>query len=506
MEKLLHRSFAVAIVLLVLGAVTVFAGGRTVTWSYTQEPPNWDYRTTGLTAVTAPLLLNVWETLIQLEADGTSVGLLAKSWDESSDGLKVTFNLRQGVKFHDGSDFTAADVVYSMNSNKKASVDRTKTPYLNVTDAKAIDDYTVQVTLAKPDIRFIYNMSDRAGIMVPEGFFEANDEATTVIGTGPYVFAEYRIDQDLTMTRFEDYWGDKPYFKKAVHRFIPDETAAINALLGGDLDFVASVIAEGMDRVFTVSKNNDNIELMLIPGTEVSYWLLDTNVEAFQDIRVRQAIQHGHNRQAHIDAATAGTATSSASMAVPSGVAWDSNYTPYPYNPAKAVQLLEEAGYGPGELVLDFPFANVAWHTVMAQVFQAEMAEVGITIKLRSLDLATWLDQVNTQGQYEIFQITSGAPLTNYGCGRNRQQFGRGNQAFCDEKMDELIANVEAQSDWGAYVAAQHELHDYVAHQGWIFATKKPNVPVLYNSKLVGIKEHRLPDIHIYIGDLRRAD
>ena len=506
MEKLLHRSFAVAIVLLVLGAATVFAGGRTVTWSYSQEPPNWDYRTTGLTAVTAPLLLNVWETLIQLEADGTSVGLLAKSWDESSDGLKVTFNLRQGVKFHDGSDFTAADVVYSMNSNKKASVDRTKTPYLNVTDAKAIDDYTVQVTLAKPDIRFIYNMSDRAGIMVPKGFFEANDEATTVIGTGPYVFAEYRIDQDLTMTRFEDYWGDKPYFKTAVHRFIPDETAAINALLGGDLDFVASVIAEGMDRVFTVSKNNDNIELMLVPGTEVSYWLLDTNVEAFQDIRVRQAIQHGHNRQAHIDAATAGTATPSASMAVPSGVAWDSNYTPYPYNPAKAVQLLKEAGYGPGELVLDFPFANVAWHTVMAQVFQAEMAEVGITIKLRSLDLATWLDQVNTQGQYEIFQITSGAPLTNYGCGRNRQQFGRGNQAFCDEKMDELIANVEAQSDWGAFVAAQHELHDYVAHQGWIFATKKPNVPVLYNSKLVGIKEHRLPDIHIYIGDLRRAD
>ena len=113
MEKLLHRSFAVAIVLLVLGAVTVFAGGRTVTWSYSQEPPNWDYRTTGLTAVTAPLLLNVWETLIQLEADGTSVGLLAKSWDESSDGLKVTFNLRQGVKFHDGSDFTAAGVSIS---------------------------------------------------------------------------------------------------------------------------------------------------------------------------------------------------------------------------------------------------------------------------------------------------------------------------------------------------------------------------------------------------------
>ena len=115
--------------------------------------------------------------------------------------------------------------------------------------------------------------------------------------------------------------------------------------------------------------------------------------------------------------------------------------------------------------MLDFPFANVAWHTVMAQVFQAEMAEIGVTINLRSLDLATWLDQVNTQGQYEIFQITSGAPLTNYGCGRNRQPFGMGDVP-CDERMDELIAKVEAQSDWDAYVAAQRELHDYVADQG----------------------------------------
>ena len=110
------------------------------------------------------------------------------------------------------------------------------------------------------------------------------------------------------------------------------------------------------------------------------------------------------------------------------------------------------------------------------------------TINLRSLDLATWLDQVNTQGQYEIFQITSGAPLTNYGCGRNRQPFGKDYSAFCDEQMDALIANVEAQSEWDAYVAAQRELHDYVADQGWIFATKKPNVPVLYRSDLVGIK------------------
>ncbi len=479
--------------------------GTTLTYSYSQEPPNWDYTETGLTAVTAPLLLNVWETLVRLEADGSLVPVLAESWDVSADGLTVTFDLRQGVKFHDGSDFTSADVVYSMNANGQASVDRTAGPYGSVAAVQAAGDHAVEVTLNAPSLTFVNTMADRAGIMVPENFFEDNDAATTVIGTGPYAFAEYRIDQDLTMTRFEDYWGDKPFFETVIQRFIPDETAAINALLGGELDMVASVIAEGMDRVFAVSGENDGIELVLLPGTEVSYWLLDTNVPEFQDPRVRQAIQHGHNRTAHIDAATAGTATPSCSMAVPSGIAWDSDYCPYPYDPAKAVELLAEAGFGPGELVLDFPFANVAWHTVMAQVFQAEMAEIGVTIELRSLDLATWLDQVNTQGQYQVFQITSGAPLVNYGCDRGRQQFGRGNQAFCDEGMDELIAAVEAQSDYDDYVAAQRALHDYVADQGWIFATKKPNVPVLYRSDLLGIKQHRLPDIHIYVGDMRWA-
>jgi peptide/nickel transport system substrate-binding protein len=261
-----------------------------------------------------------------------------------------------------------------------------------------------------------------------------------------------------------------------------------------------------MDRVFSVSENNDNIELILIPGTEVSYWALRPGVEAFNDERVRQAIQHGHNRRSHIDAATAGTATESASMAVPGGIAWDSDYIPYPYDPGKAVELLAAAGFGPNELVLDFPFANVAWHTVMAQVFQAEMAEIGVTINLRSLDLATWLDQVNAQGQYEVFQITDGAPLTNFGCGRNRQPFGMEYSAFCDDEMEALIAKVEAQSDWNSYVVAQRELHDHVADAGWIFATKKPNVPVLYRSDLVGMKEHRLPDIHIYAGDLRWAE
>jgi peptide/nickel transport system substrate-binding protein len=474
--------------------------GTTLTYAYPQEPPNWNYWETGLSAVTAPLLLNVYETLVRMEADGAPVPLLAESWDVSDDGLTVTFNIRQGVTFHDGSELTSADVVYSMNMNAESGIGTASVAYAPVSDIQATDDYTVEVTLEEPSQSFLTRLADRAGIVVPENFFEDNDAGTTVIGTGPYSFGEYRIDQDLVLNRFDGYWGELPYFETVIQRFIPDETAALNALLGGEIDMVASVIGEGMDRVSSLA-DDPNLTVDLLPGTEVSYWALNTNVEVFQDIRVRQAIQHGHDRQSHIDAATAGTAIPSCTMAVPAGVAWDTDYCPYPYDPDRARELLEEAGAT--DLILDFPFANVAWHTVMAQIFQAEMAEIGITIELRSQDLATWLDQTNTQSQYEVFQITSGATIDQYGCGRNRQPFGREEAAFCDDTMDAMIAELDSILDRDEYIQAQIEIHEYVADQGWIFATKKPTTPVVYRSDLVGLKQHRLPTIHIDLRGLR---
>lgn len=476
--------------------------GTTLVYAYPQEPPNWNYWETALTAVTGPLLMNVWETLAEFEADGTPVPLLAESWEISDDGTVITLHLQEGVVFHDGSDMTSADVVYSLNKNAESGVPRVSS-YLNtVTGIEAIDDYTVEITLEAPSQKFLTGLANRAGIVVPENFFEDNDAATTVIGTGPYTFGEYRIDQDLTLNRFDDYWGELPYFETVVQRFIADETASINALLAGELDMVGTVNAEGMDRLDTIASEDNGIALTLVPGTEVSYWALNTNVEAFQDIRVREAIQRGHNRQSHVDAATAGTAMVSCNMAVPSGVPWDTDYCPYDYDPTRAMELLEEAGVT--DLVVDFPFANVAWHTVMAQLFQAEMAEIGVTVDLRSQDLATWLDQTNTQGQYEVFQITSGATLDQYRCGGGRQPFGHEDQtAFCDETMDEMIDALDSILDYDEYIAAQKELHDYVADQGWIWATKKPVAPQLNREDLVGFKDHRLPEPHIDVTELQ---
>jgi peptide/nickel transport system substrate-binding protein len=186
-------------------------------------------------------------------------------------------------------------------------------------------------------------------------------------------------------------------------------------------------------------------------------------------------------------------------------VPWDTDECPYPYDPDMARSLLEEAGVT--DLEVDFPYPEAAWHPIMAQVFQAEMADIGITVNLQNQDLATWLDQVNTQGQFDIYQITAGWTLPEFACAAGLQPFGHPDQVdFCDEGMDALIEGIDAIVDYDEYVARQQELDRYVAEQGWIFATKKPNVPTLFRSDLVGLVEHRLPDIHIDVRGLHWAE
>ena len=120
-----------------------------------------------------------------------------------------------------------------------------------------------------------------AGYIVPENFFEDYDPETQMIGTGPYVFGEYKPDTSLTMTRFDDYWGDKPYFTDLTWLFVDDETAALNGLEAGDYDIVAAVVGEGMDRVHSFEDNPDF--QVAFDSSEVSYMFLNVNKPEFQD-------------------------------------------------------------------------------------------------------------------------------------------------------------------------------------------------------------------------------
>ena len=172
------------------------------------------------------------EPLVEVLEDGSLAPLLATSWDISDDGLTVTFNIRE-AKFSDGTSLDAEDVVYSLLKNKESPLAQLSVPLRAIDSVTALDDRTVQLSLSAPSRRLLRELGKRAGVIVPKGAFETLDVAREVVGTGPYVFAEYNPGVDVKLLRNDDYWGEAPYFEKVTHRFIPNETAAINALLAG---------------------------------------------------------------------------------------------------------------------------------------------------------------------------------------------------------------------------------------------------------------------------------
>ncbi|MBM3521400.1 MAG: ABC transporter substrate-binding protein [Alphaproteobacteria bacterium] len=463
------------------------AQSTTLTWSHPQEPPNWNYWGTGASALAVPTFHNVLEPLVELLGDGSVAPLLAESWEISADGLVYVFKLR-AAKFHDGSNFGAGDVVYSILKNKDSPLAPTRTPLAPMKSVEKVDDRTVKITLTAPSQRLLKELGQGAGIIVPEGSHEKLDLRKQMIGTGPYVFGEYRPDVSLTLTRFAGYWGEKPAFERIVHRFIPDETAAINALLAGEIDMVASVFGEGLDRL-KVFANNPRFKVLIPAPMEINYMFLSTKNAVLRDIRVRQAIAHAINRPDYLDGAQASYGKTTCQWVIPSSEPWNSGYCPYPHDPRKARALLAAAGHS--RLELDFPFVTVAEHPVIKDIAVEQLAAVGITLKPRALDLATYLEQVFTNGSYEISNLTSGVKAESYVCKGGRQPLGRPDSVVCDEKFDALVTKSDRILDAQEYKKTMAEMTAALADSAWVIPIHQKSTPTLTRAELVGHKDYR---------------
>jgi peptide/nickel transport system substrate-binding protein len=461
--------------------------GTTLTLTLPQEPESWNYWEVGANALRVPTFYNVQETLLENLPDGTIQPMLAEAYEVSDDGLNVTFTIRE-AKFHDGTDLDSADVVYSMNKNAESPLGKLSTAYGNVATVEAVDPRTVKVTLKNPSASFLEEMGNSAGYIVPEDAHETYDLASEMPGTGPYVFGEYKPDTSLTMTRFADYWGDKPYFENLNWLFVDDETAALNGLEAGDYDVVTGVLAEGIDRVATFD-SDPKFQVVFELGGEVSYTFLNVNMPELQDIRVRQAIAHAIDRQPHIDAALAGYGDPTCLMAVPYSVPYNSDYCPYPYDVEKAKSLLADAGVP--NLTIDFPFVTVAYHPTVMEILVAQLADVGITATTRGEDLTTWLDRTWTQGNYEMSQITDSAPISQFGCKGGREPLGKSSELCIPEFEDKLAAS-DKFTDRDEYIAAMADLTNTFTDLAWVIPMFAPKTPQVARGDLEGIQSVRI--------------
>lgn len=370
------------------------------------EPPHLDPTSAAAGAIDSVLYSNVFEGLTRFTSDGSVVPGLAESWEISDDGLTYTFKLREGVTFHDGTTMDAEDVKFSLDRiNAEDSANAQKALYSAISEVNVIDPQTVEVKLSEPNGNMLFNLAwGDAVIVAPESIENIKQ---TPIGTGAFKFDDWSQGDRITLSRYEDYWGEAPALEAATFKFISDPTAAFAAVMAEDVDVFAG---------FPAPENIPQFEAdprfqVLVGSTEGETILAINNQKPpFDNAKVRQAVTHAIDRQAIIDGAMFGLGTPIGTHFAPHNPDYVDLTGMSEHDPEKARELLAEAGFEDGfETTLHLPPPSYARRG--GEIIAAQLAEVGITAEITNVEWAQWLETVFKGKDFGLTIVSHTEPM-----------------------------------------------------------------------------------------------
>ena len=372
------------------------------------EPPGLDPSATTATAATAIVHHNVLEGLVKISADGSIVPGLAETWTVSPDATEYVFHLHRGVVFHDGRPFTSADVKAKFQrALDPASGHTNQLYYASIASIDTPDDYTVVFRMKAPDAEFLYNLTRPDSVIGPAGSHAT--QAAHPVGTGPFRFVEWVRGSHVRLERFEQYYDPElPYLDGATFRFVADANAQVAALLAGNADAVAG--AATAEQAMQVERR-PGFKVINGPTTSTVVVALNNSRAPLNDVRVRRAISHAINREEIIIGAEFGFGTPIGSHMTPAEPYYADMTGVYPYDPAKARALLQEAGYGDGlRLTLSLP--NQYTYAVRAgELVADQLRRVGIHVDIELVEWATWLSRIFGEADYDMTVIGHAEPM-----------------------------------------------------------------------------------------------
>lgn len=357
------------------------------------EPSTLDLRETAGVALDQILIDNVYQGLVSRTPEQEIVPTLASEWTVSEDGLVYTFEVREGVKFHDGTDMTPDDVVTSL-TDLKAHPEWREAARLDRVQSVSSSGQTVTITLTEPDSSLLWSLSGRAGIVYKKG--DTTDRKTGANGTGPFTVANWRQGDSLTLARFDDYWGEKAKVAEVVFDVVQDSQAALNAASAGELDVVLGFDPNFID---TIEANGD-FTVQIGASTDKGTLIMNQQTGALSNLKVRQAIRHGINTEALIEALGAGEELDGPIPSLDPGFVDLSESAEYDLDKAKA--LLAEAGIGQATLTLTIP---VEYPNTISQMLVSDFREMGLTLRVNAVDFGTWLNDVYTNKDFELSYV-----------------------------------------------------------------------------------------------------
>lgn len=353
--------------------------------------------------------------LIRRNHEGRLVPELALSW-ESVDDLTWRFHLRPGVKFHNGREFTADAVAYSLGRIIDPAQGSPNAGNLRaIASIEIVDSLTVDIHTHEPAPTLPNSLAAFSGIIDGVHAEEVGDAALVqnVVGTGPFVLVEWQRDDFARFERFEDYWGGPSHIRTLVLRPMPDVNSRVFALQAGEVDIIQEVPAD----LTTIIEADPNTRVTAVPSVRVHYIQFRTDTAPFDDARVRQAINYAVDKERIVNSLLNGYGRVIGQPVGPQFFGYNPDVEPYPYDPDRARALLAEAGYANG---FETEFYIYPAIQAVAEVIASDLAEVGVRVTFKVNEFGvSYEDLINnraspmhygTWGGYSLFDADGTLP------------------------------------------------------------------------------------------------
>ena len=390
------------------------------------------------------MLENVYDTLTAFDADLNVVPALAESWEVSDDGLAITFDLRDGVKFSDGSDFDSADVKYSYEAiQDEANAAVARSTLGGVTSIDTPDSDTVVLNLATADVGILANLTSvNLAIVSSDDTEETLSTATN--GTGPFVLESRTAGQNVVLARNPNYWGDATPLDTVEFRVLPDEAAIAAAMSAGNVQM--AVFSDPI----TARTVTGDVTVNTTPQLSYHALMLNARNGSMTDKNVRLAVQCAIDRQAVLDTALLGEGAVTGPITSPAFRS-DPNARPCPDRDLAAAAEYLAASGNAGGLEIDAIVAQnlYAGAVEIAQAVAAQLAEANITLNLEVLESGTYIDRWIAGDFESAIALNGGRPDPDGMYGRYFPSTGNLNQVsgYSSDTMDALFAAGKSEGD-----------------------------------------------------------
>lgn len=457
-SKLLMTTLAgFAALMLLLPIQALAASDSTLVIAQSRDVVGLDYALVSQTE-TQNISNNIFDTLVRLNAKGEYAPWLAKSW-ENPDANTWIFHLEKGVKFTNGEPLDAAAVKYSLERVMDPTVKSPQAWRLSLVEKIEAPDAETVIIKTKEPYAALINIMTLMFIVPPKAVTEMGNEkfAQNPIGSGPFIFDSFVAGEKVTLTANKAYWKGAPKIEKVVFRPISEASTRVASLMTGEVDIITSIPP---NRLASLNKNPD-IKTTAKTGIMV-YMGLDTFNPPLDDVRVRQAINYAMDVDTITDKILLGTAKHMAGPVFEVTKGFDPSIKPYPYNPAKAKQLLKEAGYEKGfKLVLSTPPQGVEGATNTLEVAQAlasQLKDVGIEVSLDITDPATQFQRYKKR-EFQAYLFTWDTQVEP-----DRYLYSLFNSAsrgyyYKNAEVDELLHQGRTTLDQSARIGIYKKLH-----------------------------------------------